>query len=130
MRHSLASAFAHFDGAKADNPVWGWSAITADRSSVVLTIWRDQVLPDGSVDFYDHPKLVLWRNARGNKSRIAHLKAARDECDGLFRVVWVTAKDPKAHPRSIAAREPDPMLVMRLTALNEQTGEFRATPVC
>ena len=129
MRWTLRDAFASFNGAQADNHVWGWSAVGADGRTVVITVWRDQVLPDGSVDFFGHPKLDRWRRALGNRSRIKHLTIARDLAAGRFRVVWVTAKDVAAIPRSIARLEPDPSLVMRLIEVDEDSGEFKAEPI-
>jgi hypothetical protein len=41
----------------------------------------------------------------------------------------LTAKDPTASPRSIAERYPHPTLVMRLTDLDETTGDFRAESI-
>lgn len=62
----------------------------------------------------------------GNRERIENLKWARDHCDGLFRVVVTVARDTKEIPRHIADCFPKPNLVMRITDLDEETGEFRA----
>ena len=53
------------------------------------------------------------------------LEWARDHCDGKFGVVIATAKDTTARTREIAEAYPTKMM-MRLTALNEETGEFSA----
>jgi hypothetical protein len=131
---TLREAFAHF-GAKATNPVWGWSARSEDGKTVVLTLWDEEdesLVRQGasvSVDNFGHWELARWTDARGNRDRIRNLRHAQEHCDGLFRVVWVVAKDTSAHRRSIRDRRPDETLVMRLTCLDEKTGEFRAVSV-
>jgi hypothetical protein len=125
---TLAGAFAHF-GTIARNPRWSWSAVSPDQKTVAVTLWEDQISADGSVDFFGHPKLDRWQSQPGNKDRIRNLKIARDNCDGLFRVVRVIAKDVQAIPREIADRRPDDDTVMKLTDLNEETGEFSAVRV-
>jgi hypothetical protein len=64
------------------------------------------------------------RNKPGNKERIENLIWAREHCGGLFRVVVVQAHE--ARPTSIAECWPAPNLVMKLTELDLDTGEFRA----
>jgi hypothetical protein len=125
---TLKSAFAYF-GAKATNPRWSWSARSEDGKTVVVTLWDDNIEPDGSVDLFAHKRLPLWEKTRGNKDRIKNLSHAEDQCDGLFRVVRVSARDESAYPRSIAKRWPDPALVMKITDLDRTTGEFRAVSV-
>jgi hypothetical protein len=51
---------------------------------------------------------------------------AREHCDGLARVVVMRANDTKADPRSIAECFRHDKLVMRITHIDEATGEFRA----
>ena len=125
---TLEQSFAYF-GAKATNPVWGWSASSGDGVTIVLTLWDDLVIDDGvtlKVDLFGRKDLLKWTDALGNRARIKHLKLARERCNGLFRVVVVTPRDKDAYPRTIASRYPHETLLMRLTDLDEQTGEFRA----
>lgn len=125
---TLSKAFAHY-GTKARNHVWGWSAISEDGKTVALTIWEDEIGPDGNVDYFGHEQLANWRGALGNRDRIEKLKAARANSGGHFRVVMVRAKDTKVIPRSIAAVYPDENRIMRLIDLDEESGEFRAETV-
>jgi hypothetical protein len=124
----LRDAFSFFDGAAGRNQRWSWSARSADGKTVVLAIWNFDIGRDNNkvrIDVKMHrsvPKL-------GNKERLENLIWARDHCGGLFRVVVVTAKDPKARPRSIAKCTPAPELMMRLTELDEATGGFRAESI-
>ena len=125
---TLANAFADFDGARARNPRWAWSARSPDGRTVVITHWEDRISDDGNtVTYYDPGETRRLRH--GNKDRIKNLIWARDNCDGLFRVVMVAAKDTKARPRSTAKRYPEKTLVMKLISLDEHTGEFRAESV-
>lgn len=130
-RWTLTKAYEYF-GAKPVNPRWSWSAKSSDGRVVVLTIWEDEVkILNGTMvlDVYGNPRLADWTNRIGNRERIRNLLWARDQCGGLFRVVMNRAKDINASPRSILATFPHETLVMRLTDLNEITGEFRAESV-
>ena len=127
----LRDAFAHF-GARAHSPRWSWSAVTADKKTVVLTIWTDRVgdLKQRPLIHDNYGDNVQdWTKKRGNRERIDHLKWARDHCDGRFRVIFVVALDKHESPRRIKDRYPEPNLIMQLTDLDEETGEFRAESV-
>lgn len=124
----LSDAFAYFDGAKARNPRWGWSARSPDGQTVVLTLWEDRISEDGNTVIYNDP-VETGKHKPGNKDRIKNLIWARDHCEGQFRVVVTVARDTKARPRSIAKRYPHKTLVMKLTELDENTGAFRAKSV-
>jgi hypothetical protein len=127
----LRDAFAYF-GAKAANPRSSWSARSGDGTTIVLTLWDDEIEDDGktvTTDSFNSPTLPIWRNRAGNRDRIKNLRLAQENAEGLFRVVIVTARDLTAEPRAILRRYPHPTLVMHLDELNETTGEFRATSV-
>ena len=85
---------------------------------------------------WDGPKATYQSRARirthkrpGETERLENLKWARDNCDGRVRVVRMTARDEKANPRSIATCYPDDDLIMRVTALDEAKGTFRAESI-
>ena len=80
-------------------------------------------------DTFGQAQQRQWTSKLGNKERIENLIHARNRCGGLSRVVMITAKDSTARPRSIAKRYPHPTLVMKLTDLDERTGDFRAESV-
>jgi len=95
---------------------------------VVLTVWDDEFDPDAAgtaIDMFGHRNLARWAHALGNRDRIRNLQFARERCGDLFRIVVLTAKDVNASPRTTLRLRPHP-LVMRLTDLNPDTGEFRA----
>lgn len=123
-----SEAFAFF-GAKGANSRWSWSAKSEDEKIIVLTLWQDELKPEGKKWIY-HAKargdFTEWLQKPGNKERLENLKLAKNNCDGLFRVVVAIAKDTAAIPRAIKECFPHPKLVMRITELNEETGEFRA----
>ena len=132
QKMTLRAAFAYFNGARGRNPRWSWSARSPDSRTVVLTLWEDDIREDGStirIDTFSHGRGRQWQDKPGNKERIENLICARNHCGGLFRVVMITAKDPTARPRSIAKRYAHPTLVMKLTDLDETTGDFRAESV-
>jgi hypothetical protein len=62
----------------------------------------------------------------GNGERIENLKWAKEHADGKFWVVIATVVDKDADVRKIAEAYARPEIVMRLTDLDEDTGEFRA----
>jgi hypothetical protein len=118
--------FEHF-GASCKNPQWSWSAKSADGRVVVMCMWQDEIKREGDRMVYQ--SLTPRRgeeNRPGAKERLENLKWAREHCDGLARVVVMRANDTKADPRSIAECFPHDKLVMRITHIDEATGEFRA----
>ena len=129
---TLREAFAYFDGAKARNQRWSWSARSPDSRTVVLTLWEHDIQDCGTtsrVDMFGQAQRRQWPNRLGNKERIENLAHARDHCGGLFRVVTIVAKDRSAPKRRIAKCWPEPELVMKLIELDDTTGEFRAESV-
>lgn len=125
---TLADAFAFF-GTRPTNPRWSWSAVSPDSRKVAVTLWEHEACADGSVDFFGVPSLSIWTSKPGNAERIRNLQIARDNCDALFHVIWVTARHPDENPLTIAGRYPEEHLMMKLTDLDEETGEFSAVLV-
>jgi hypothetical protein len=126
----LAESFQAY-GAKLKNPRWSWSARTPDNK-VVMTFWKDRLnysTKPVSYSNFGSPTLLRRRDQPGNRERIENLKWAHDHCDGLMYVVIVVAIDVNAEPREIAESFPQTRLLMKLTELNEETGEFRAINV-
>jgi hypothetical protein len=127
----LAKAFAHF-GAKGKNPRWSWSARSMDGKTIVITLWRDGLDFEAKPIVYDtfnRHDLYKWTDTQGNRERIENLIWARDHCDGHFRVVITVAEDVNAYPRKIENCYPKDDWLMKITALDEKTGEFRALKV-
>lgn len=123
----LNECFAHF-GAAGANPRWNWSARSADGETVVITLWKDRITSNGrEVTYHDFGiDAQSWQSRPGNRERLENLKWARDRCDGYFKTVITIAKDEAEQPRRIAECYPQPRFRMRVTELNETTGEFRA----
>jgi hypothetical protein len=118
--------FEHF-GASCKNPQWSWSAKSADGRVVVMCMWQDEIKREGDRMVYQSLTPRRGEEHRpGTKERLENLKWAREHCDGLARVVVMRANDTKADPRSIAECFPHDKLVMRITHIDEATGEFRA----
>ena len=117
-------AYKHF-GITLKNERWGWSGQAPD-GRVAVTIWKDLLKGKPlTCNMFGDPKLPQWKGRPGNLERIKHLKWARDHRNGLFHVVIATAVDVSADPRS-AAEAYATKLVMKLIALDEETGEFSA----
>jgi hypothetical protein len=120
------AAFAHY-GVILRNEQWSWSGMTPD-GEVVLALWQDEFhYKDGPVWYSPNPEtLHLWKDRPGNRERISNLIRAREHWGGRFRVVVLRAVDTKADPREVDEAYARPNMVMQLTELNEETGEFRA----
>ena len=128
---TLSECFAHF-GATGANPRWSWSARSSDDKTVVLTLWQDQFKRGpGNTTIYEaiEKKGGNWLKRPGNRERLNNLIHAHDYCDGQFHVVVTIARDINANPRSIAECFPHDRLIMRITELDRQTGEFRAVSI-
>jgi hypothetical protein len=124
----LAESFAHF-GATGKNRRWSWSAKSADGKTVVMALWKDGFDYSSQPIAYDtinRKNLPAWISRAGNRERLEYLMWARVHCNGIFKVVVVVAKDEKAEPRKIAECFPQDKMTMKITDLNELTGEFRA----
>lgn len=127
----LAEAFRRA-GVTLKNPRWSWSGRTRNGETVVMTLWKDLFDYRARPITYSNAgleNLAVWVDRPGNKERLENLKWARDCCDGLFRVVVVTAKDTNAEPREIEDAYYHERLIMKLVELDDQTGEFRAINV-
>lgn len=123
-------AFAYF-GTKLTNVRWSWSARSDDGKTVVLSLWSDRFRWKDKPLRYDGRERVLpddWMSRPGMLERLENLRWARDNCGGLFRVVLAIAVDTNAEPRDIATCFSKDW-VMRITELNEETGEFQAVLV-
>lgn len=124
-------SFAHF-GASTTNQRWSWSARSDDGKVVVMTLWKDllEYSADSiSYNTFDSDVVHEWENQLGIRERIENLKWARDKCDGQFRVIITVAEDPAATPRKIAKCFPHDRLIMKISELNEETGEFIAVNI-
>lgn len=122
------ACFEHF-GAVCKNPRWSWSARSTDGKTVVITMWEDEITQDGPMVIYQSRLRTRTRKRPGETERLENLIWAHDHCDGLVRVVRMTARDEKANPRSIATCYPDDDLIMCVTALDKAKGTFRAESV-
>jgi hypothetical protein len=124
-------AFEHL-GATAKHSRKSWSARSADGKTVVVTLWRDGIDYGAKpivYDTYNRADLHLWKDTFGNRERIENLIWAKAHCDGKFRVVITVAKDVTAYPREIEECYPKDDWVMKITGLDELTGEFRAEKI-
>lgn len=125
------AAFAHF-GAKLKNDTWSWSAVTPDGSTVILQLWKERLnytTDPISYSEFGNPHLIEDGERLGNHQRIKDLCWARDNCDGLFRVVVGVPKDANKRPRQTGEAYPQKTLIMKLIELDETTGEFRAEAI-
>jgi hypothetical protein len=130
-KYTRTDAFAHFDAALV-NSRWSWSARSADQKTVVLALWQHALKKEGDRWVYRDYQIEgrAWgKDKPGNRERIENLKYAIEHCAGRFRVVIEIAKDVNANPREAQECFPKPQLVMKVTDLNQDTGEFSAISI-
>jgi hypothetical protein len=94
-----------------------------------MTLWKDKIDYSSnpiSYSTFGSATRKKGKDQLGDQERIENLKWARDHCDGRMRVVTIEAVDVNAEHRRIARSFPQKRMVMKLTGLNETTGEFSA----
>jgi len=125
---TLSEAFGFFN-TKLRNARVDLSARNEADKVVVLALWRDRF------DYSNRPAVTYrlqrtdvpeWIDLPGNRVRLADLQWAREHCDSCFRVVIIEATDAAAEPRTVAGASPQQMMVMKITELDEESGEFTA----
>jgi hypothetical protein len=114
-------------GAYPRNIIRAWSAISADGSSVVLSLWRDEFRGPAGAMVYEKPNTDDWRDGQSKRDFFDHLRYALNHCGGLVRVV-VSVRDPSNPVRAIDCY-PAPNVIMRITHLDEAAGSFRLEQV-
>jgi hypothetical protein len=126
----LSEAFGFFNTKLRDKRLDLSARNEADKT-VVLALWRDgfDYSKRPAVSYRLHrsgAKMPDWMELPGNRTRLGDLQWAREHCDGCFRVVIIEATDPAAEPRVVAGASPQQLMVMKITELDEETGEFTA----
>lgn len=121
---SHKACFEHY-GAKPGNPRWSWSGRSDDGRTVAVTCWQDRF--ESGIDLYrSHTHLgeAGWSSRPGHNELIRNLAWARDNCDGQVRIIVAIPEDRNASPRSIRECFPRPDISMRVTKLDEASGDF------
>ncbi len=128
MAHEVES-FARY-GVTLKNVRADWSGVSEDRKTVAVSLWAHlfEPLNDYAFDIFGVDDVALWEGRSGNLTRLKHLHHAFDHCDGIFRVVIATAKDPDQYVHERADYHPRPELLMRIGSRSDisDRGEFRA----
>lgn len=124
---TLPACFAHF-GVAASRRHFSLSAVSSDGKTVVVAMWEHEFEPLGDRIMYQsrYRPILKGKLRRISKQWIANLKWACRRCDCLVRVVIIQADDIRANTRTIKHCYPDDRLIMRITHLDSETGEFRA----
>lgn len=127
---TLSDAFAFFN-TKLRNARLDLSTRSEADKMVVVALWRDRF------DYSKRPTVTYslsrtgapdeWLDQPGNRTRLEDLRWAREHCEGRFRVVVIEAANPLAEPRAVSSASPQQLMVMKLTELDEETGEFTAS---
>ena len=131
QKHNKKTAFQYF-GTSPKVPRQSWSAISEDKKTVVITIWKDQLKYIDGKPYWDTFNLPenqhnrLWKDQFGNKERISHLLYAKEHLNGLFRVIITVAKDIGAFPREIEMCYPWVGIWLKIVDLNIETGQCKA----
>ena len=117
-------------GAKPGNPRWSWSGRSEDGKTIAVTVWQDR-FEDGIDVYRSRPYLgdKDWKSRPGHNELVGNLAWARDHCDGEVRIIIAVPVDPSADPRAIRECFPRPDIRMRVTDLNETSGDFTLTRI-
>src|SRR5690242_9943431 len=105
---SLSQSFARFGATPLGRQ--SWSALSADRKTVVVTMWNDLIEKADLSYVYDtftHADRQKWIKSPGNLERRNALRWAMRNCGGNVRAVVIVAEYPKVYPRSVLYSQPD-----------------------
>lgn len=121
---TLSQCFARL-GTVPKNPRWSWSGRSADGKRVSVTLWKD-LFENGTATYRTlaSGSSQAWVGSNGHLELIENLAWARDHLDGEVSVIIVIARDVSSSPRQIEECYPQPNLRMRVTELDEATGDF------
>ncbi|MEQ8479904.1 MAG: hypothetical protein RIC18_04535 [Hoeflea sp.] len=114
-------------GTVPKNPRWSWSGRSPAGDKVSVTLWRDRFEKGTGTRIYrSNPSRSSedWVGSNGHVELIENLVWARDNLDGEVSVIIAVARDPDSTPRQIEECYPQPNLRMRVTELDESTGDF------
>ena len=114
-----------FFGVTPKNPRWSWSGRSPDGKTVAVTFWNDE-FENGGRTYRSDPsrREGKWIGSPAHKELIENLIWSRDHCDGVLRIIIATPKNAKASPRAIHECYPQKRLKMRITHLDDTTGDF------
>jgi hypothetical protein len=96
-----------------------------------MTFWQDRFLPGQPLSYSNigNNDLTIGQLQHGNQERLENLQWAQERWDGLMGVVIVRAVDQNAQDRAIGEAFPRKDLLMRLSELRVDSGEFSAVNV-
>jgi hypothetical protein len=127
----LQNAFDYF-GVIPKNRRWSVSGRSPDGQTVAMVFWQHRLNYKTKPISYSHfgwHQLLNHNREPSTMERIQNLIWARDHCDGLLKVIIGVPNDPNDVGRGMKEAFPQPKLIMRLVALDEETGEFFAINV-
>lgn len=116
------AAFGRY-GIRLRNVMSGWSGVSADGSTVAVSLWRHEFSGPAGAMVYDKADSSDWKNVAAKRDFFADLQHAVDRCGGMVRVVMVV-RDPSDPSRAIDCY-PAPNVVMRVAALDTVGLTFR-----
>jgi hypothetical protein len=119
---SRIAAFRSY-GTKPANVYTSLSAVSADKKTVVVTLWQQDFRGRGGAMTYKLHDFGDWFRGPGVNEFFKHLNWAVVNCGGMVRVIIVTKERTQSGPpRTICFPRPD--LVMRVTHLDAKIGSF------
>ena len=131
--HARFEARVYHFGTRPINIRWSMSGRSPDGQTVAMVLWGNTVWTIKRNRFHTailagiNCSITTPRKALGNALRI--FSGHGIICEGLFRVIIGVPVDPNDIDRGLAQAYPHNRLIMKLVALNERTGEFRAVNV-
>lgn len=75
-----------FYGTEPRNTMWSWSARSEDPKTVVVTLWKDELIGRAGKMVCARSDRGDWHDGPGYRYFMEDLTWARENCDGLVRV--------------------------------------------
>jgi hypothetical protein len=117
------AAFRFYD-TEPRNPNWSWSARSADGATVAITLWKDEFIGSAGKMTYAKSELGDWFEGPGSRFFFEDLAWAKNNCDGIVRVIVAVRDEQDKTKVSMAECYPQKNLVMRITHLDAEAGAF------
>jgi hypothetical protein len=116
-------------GITLKNVSWSLSGRSTDGLTVAVSIWKHDLTGQIGERVYDRKSWGDWYSGPGRRYLFEHLAWARDNCDGIVRIVLSVREQGDPEPVRVAGSYADHDLRMRVTHMDPETGAFRLEEV-
>jgi hypothetical protein len=121
-------AFAEF-GIVLKNRAWSLSGISTDGNTVAVSAWVGDLSVEDGKTIYERPNWGDWYDGPGKRFFFEDLLYARDNCDGIVRLVVSSRASEEADIVKAKDVQARPDLKMKLIKFDRIIGSFRLEQV-